>query len=439
MKKIYSVLIMILIITISFPLTVNAQESAKETLTKKVVSSGSGLYKDEYENGRYIFKGETPNNYLTFNNENAGWRILSVEKDGTIKIIKNHNIGSITFDSKQNRGNGEESKAGTYCKRAYLGSYSGCNFWAPNTDLINTPETIYNGRREGTVIGYSTAATLLNSEYYDSLTLEAKKYITENIFYIGPTTEMNLSNEITKNKLKENIESEQAYQWNGKVGLATFTEYVRAQDWIFNKEPALTITPEYDSTAAIKVANAKNSYGEIKNEWTTAYTEGENYEKDSLKAFPVLYLTSSIELRGAGTQEDPYTIAEPVRVNFKTFGDLEKTLFYKFETAGKTTKEIRKEIQMRIGTEIEQDGKACTLDSWYLDRELKTKFDETTPINNNLNLYGRWECRQVETVDVPNTLLQIPPIVINIGCGLTILGIGIILFIIKKKYKSNGG
>ena len=94
---------------------------------------------------------------------------------------------------------------------------------------------------------------------------------------------------------------------------------------------------------------------------------------------------------------------------------------------------------MRIGTEIEQDGKACTLDSWYLDRELKTKFDETTPINDNLTLFGRWECRQIETVDVPDTFLQIPTIVINLGCGLSILGIAIILFIIKKRYKSNGG
>lgn len=439
MKKIYSVLIMLLIITISFPLTVNAQESAKETLTKKVVSSGSGLYKDEYEDGRYIFKGETPNNYLTFNNENAGWRILSVETDGTIKIIKNEHIGSINFDSKENRGYGEESKAGTYCKSAYSGSYSGCNFWAPNTSLINTPQIISNGNYQGTVIGYSTAASLLNNTYYDSLTLEAKKYITENTFNVGPTSKRNLSNEITEEDLKATIKSEQTYQWKGKVGFVTFSEYVRTQDWIFNQEPALTITPEYDNKTTVKVANAKNSNGIKMNEWSAAYTEGDKYDKDSLKAFPVLYLASSIELRGSGTQDDPYTIAEPIHVNFETFGDLEKNLFYKFETAGKTTQEIRNEIQKRIGTEIEQDGQVCTLDSWYLDKELKTKFDETTPINDNLTLFGRWKCRQVETVDVPNTLLQIPTIVINIGCGLTILGIGIILFIIKKKYKSNGG
>ena len=51
------------------------------------VISGDGLYKDEYEEGKYTYKGANPNNYVTFNNEKAGWRIISINDNKTIKII----------------------------------------------------------------------------------------------------------------------------------------------------------------------------------------------------------------------------------------------------------------------------------------------------------------------------------------------------------------
>lgn len=54
--------------------------------TQNLKSSGSGLYKEQE---KYVFKGN-PNNYITFNNEL--WRIVSLEKDGTIKILKNTTI-----------------------------------------------------------------------------------------------------------------------------------------------------------------------------------------------------------------------------------------------------------------------------------------------------------------------------------------------------------
>lgn len=52
----------------------------------QIIEDGS-LEKDPYE-CRYFFTGANPNNYITFNGETAGWRIISVECDGTIKIMK---------------------------------------------------------------------------------------------------------------------------------------------------------------------------------------------------------------------------------------------------------------------------------------------------------------------------------------------------------------
>ena len=51
-----------------------------------IVTTGDGLYKDEYEEGRYFYKGANVNNYITFNNE--VWRIVSIEADKTIEECK---------------------------------------------------------------------------------------------------------------------------------------------------------------------------------------------------------------------------------------------------------------------------------------------------------------------------------------------------------------
>ena len=65
------------------------------------IINNAGLTKDPYE-CRYFFKGANPNNYITFNDEKANWRIISVECDGTIKIMKINSIGSQVWDSTNN-------------------------------------------------------------------------------------------------------------------------------------------------------------------------------------------------------------------------------------------------------------------------------------------------------------------------------------------------
>ena len=71
-------------------------KKASDMLKENVVDEGDGLYKDIYEDGRYFYKGTNPNNYITFNNET--WRILSVETDGSLKIIRKQSIGVRVWD-----------------------------------------------------------------------------------------------------------------------------------------------------------------------------------------------------------------------------------------------------------------------------------------------------------------------------------------------------
>lgn len=391
MKKYITITISILLlITITTPFTVNAK-TAKETLLENVVTTGDGLYKDEYEEGRYIYKGENPNNYITFNNEYAGWRILSVEKDGTIKIIKNQSIGNMIFDDGDN---------GTYCN----GSYDGCNAWAATQDKT-------------TVLEDADINKYLNETYYQSMNDKSKEYIQKHIFNTGGSKITNIENIIS---------NEKKHQWTGNIGLISYSEFVRTQEWQID---TTTLTPLInDRTPRQSIFTLKNHKALV---WSEAYTIYKN------PIAPVLYLKANITLTGSGTQDNPYTIESEVTINLETFGDLDKDLQFKLDTAGKTLSEIKEEIDDQIGTKIEKDGQYCTLDSWYLDKDLKNRFDENTPINNNITLFGRWKCRETETVNVPDTLLQIPNWIINLGCSITIVGILLIVFIIKKKNTRN--
>ena len=57
-----------------------------DKLKNNVVTEGDGLYVDTYEDGRYVYKGGDPDNYLKFGGNL--YRIISLEKDGTLKIVK---------------------------------------------------------------------------------------------------------------------------------------------------------------------------------------------------------------------------------------------------------------------------------------------------------------------------------------------------------------
>ena len=80
-----------------------------------IVSGGNGLYKDEYESGRLIYRGQDPNNYITFNGET--WRIIAKEADGTYKIIRNDILANRAYDEANHRSTANNS----YCDNPRYG------------------------------------------------------------------------------------------------------------------------------------------------------------------------------------------------------------------------------------------------------------------------------------------------------------------------------
>ena len=140
-------------------------------ITDNVTDNGDGLYEDEYEDGRYVYKGTNPNNYIEFNDEL--WRIVAKEADGTYKIVRNDVLSAQAWST-------------------------GNNTWA-NASL----------------------KTYLNGDYYDSLTTEDKGYIQTSNWPVGAVT-------MNNDDMASQIVSERGTTWTGNVGLLTHSDYLRA-------------------------------------------------------------------------------------------------------------------------------------------------------------------------------------------------------------------
>ena len=235
----------------------------------EIVTEGDGLYKDEYENGRYIYKGANPNNYITFNNET--WRIISVENDGTIKIMRNESIGNQKWD------------------------LDGSNVW----------ET-------------SSIKTYLNGEYLNSISAN-KDIIVPKTWSIGGVPDNN-------SDLAGQIAAENGTQSkSASVGMITASEYLRANT---NKEQCENMSINNTNRATCKTTNwmcsivpsggglwtisRSASYSSnvfsVNGAASFAGRVSRSTANSSIGVSPALYLTSDISLSGTGSELDPYII-----------------------------------------------------------------------------------------------------------------------------------
>ena len=241
-------------------------ETAADKLIATETTSGDGLYADDTETGRYIYKGTNPSNYITFNNES--WRIMSVESDNTIKIIRNESIGNKQWDGSSSNKWTRPATLNTYLNTTYLGT-------------IN----------------------------------EDSKYIVDHNFNVGTP-----GNTSDTEDIATDVVQEAQTTWNGKIGLMTITEilkttsnttctslkagrdsastgYCNTNNWLWPKSGYLwTISPS--PVASYYVWRAHSD----------GYVLISRATNDNHGVLPVLYLTSNIQLEGEGTSGSPYTI-----------------------------------------------------------------------------------------------------------------------------------
>ena len=230
----------------------------------EIVESGDGLYEDEYESGRYVYKGANPNNYIEFDNGEI-WRIISKEADGTYKILKNELLPEQAWDSTDS------------------------NNW----------------------IRPATLNTYLNGEYLSSLDSSIKDNIVSHTWGIGAVT--------SNNDLAVQIASEQGTTWNGNIGLIAHSDYLRANSDMTNCGTAKTNYENYETCRNTDWMYISGSYW-----WTISPSAGyrnyvwrvadvgrlgaNNANNSDAAPRPAVYLKSDITLSGSGTSLDPFKI-----------------------------------------------------------------------------------------------------------------------------------
>ena len=233
-----------------------------DDLKALAVTEGDGLYADEYESGRYIYKGANPNNYITFNNET--WRILSIEGDGRIKIVRNELLPSSQWDSTDS------------------------NQWDRPSDI----------------------KTYLNGEYLESITVNKEK-IVPSTWSIGRVTDDN-------NDLAGQIAAENGTQsQEASVGLITASEYLRANT---NTELCGNISLNNSNYSTCKTMNwlfKETIYWTISPSSSNSYTvfsvsiSGTVFFSNAVNTnavLPAITLSSDISLSGSGEAGDPFVI-----------------------------------------------------------------------------------------------------------------------------------
>ena len=265
------------------------------------VTEGDGLYEDEYEEGRYVYKGTDPDNYIMFNNEL--WRIISKEADGTYKILRNETLPeNMTFDSLGARTTG-------YCSQGNA-PFAGCNAWSSTANMVGSPSEFTNGTYTGTVDADSEMLTYLNGEYLNSITVNKEKIVNHD-YNIGAVVSWN-------DNLATQIEGEKSYKWNGEVGLISVSDYLRANS---DMETCGTHSTNNSASTTCRHTNWMYISGTVW--WTlspgTDYASNEfrvdtdgslfNYSaRISSGVRPAVFLSSSLSFSGSGSQSDPYRI-----------------------------------------------------------------------------------------------------------------------------------
>ena len=293
--------------------------------TVEVVTSGDGLYEDQYETGRYIYRGSEPNNYIQFNNEL--WRIVAKETDGTYKIIRdellpqNEGYTTMAYDARDHRSN----ENNTYCKYP---SRNGCGVYASVSGIFQTPD----GRYSGTVTEDSSIKEYLNNTYYPTLNGIAKTQVQSHTFNIGS---VQVLDESGNDSIEKNTAGEKMYKWTGNVGLINVSDVLKAStntacksatdqyNKLMQDTPEITCDSNYlldtlpDLTAYWTINAFSAESDDYSNDaWNAARGAGVAglgygiaYSGSSNGARPVLYLKSNIELTsGTGTKLDPFII-----------------------------------------------------------------------------------------------------------------------------------
>jgi len=233
-------------------------------LTETLVTSGDGLYKDAYTVNRYLYRGSSPNNYLTFNGQT--WRIVAVNPDGTYKLVYMTSLG--------------------------------------NRQVHSANSTFAGTRLE----------TYLLDTYYAGLTTEAKNYIVSSGYYyegkIGSTN--------YNDTMATNVNTDRASAYTGKVALLSASDLILAS----THSKCTNYYYSYTSSGGVIPCFSENYLSALNSsDWwiMNNHTNGNSryfnssglqnkISYDESAVYPSVTIKGTTTFLGSGTSSDPYTI-----------------------------------------------------------------------------------------------------------------------------------
>ena len=269
-------------------------------------------------NLRYV--GKNPCNYVTFNGEKAGWRIIGIlntPEGQRMKLIRTNSLGNYSWDNKA-RGTGSSTS-----------SY-GSNDWTDSTlkEVLNNGA--YYNKTSGTCPYGRNGATTSCDFTSNGLTEAAKNQIDTITWKLGGTANYNSSSNglashwytyergitVYKGRPKE---------WPGKVGLMYPSDYGYATSGGTSKNRASCLAKElFNWNGASDCYNNDWLYNSSIYQWTLApYSSnsddvfffgtdgrvGGSYAGYQRAVWPSVYLISKTSiLGGEGTLENPYEV-----------------------------------------------------------------------------------------------------------------------------------
>ena len=277
---------------------------------------------DSYGNTRYY--GANPNNYVTFNGEEAGWRIIGAfdveDENGNterrLKLIRATSIGSYAYDNKLSGVGSSTSDYGSNnWKDARLMMLLNPGYETAS-DLYAYEGSLYWNSKSGTCYSGSNSGTTTCSFTSTGLTTEAKNMIGQTKYYLGgnSTSDVYADDYYTfERNTTENTE------WTGYVGIMYPSDYAYATDLSVCTKTGYN----YDTDDNCKGKDWL--LGTSKNTWTIApysshsyyaflvYSSGyvyyDYYVYDASGVRPVLYLRSNVSIvSGEGTSDNPYVL-----------------------------------------------------------------------------------------------------------------------------------
>ena len=303
----------------------NVTTAGGESITQV---SSLGMMQDSFGNVRYY--GSNPNNYVTFNGEDAGWRIIGIfdteDENGNVskrvKLIRATSIGSYAYDNKPS-GVGTSTSA------------SGSNDWTDArlmmllnpgyeeiSDLYAYEGSLYWNRKSGTCYAGSSEGTTSCDFTSTGLTTSAQSQIDKVKYYLGGNDTANVyADDYYNFERGTTVYSGHSTSWNGYIGLMYSSDYAYAtdlsvctkdgnnydgdttnctgKDWLFNSAYQFVMSP---SSSNASFGFGVNSSGSV--------YHGSNGVCNAIGVRPVVYLKPEVEISsGTGTQSDPYILS----------------------------------------------------------------------------------------------------------------------------------